>query len=271
MDHMYYSSYFMVNTLALLIYPSMRIFFGLESRAKSVLEDTLMGEKREVQILALVGMSLVFKIMKSATPEEAISTGFMFAKLGTMALFFFVDFRLGVLYSVLCFVLWVILRQPKYNGPSKMIYCKSTDQFFEELLGYDESRLIVGLRAHKYYKDVRKSKKSGKAKKDLTPFSEIKSTLLVFTATWSDTCVNTYSMWVKLANRFSTPKVQVIEVDTSRHESIARFFGVNHKDGNQLPSLVLLEDNKEYLRFPPFDYDKGTLPTTLTFKEKELI
>jgi hypothetical protein len=107
---MYYSTYFIVNFLALLIYPFMRVFCGLENRAKSVLEDTIMGEKREVQILALVGMSLVFKVMKAATPEEAISTGFMFTKLGTMALFFFVDFRLGVMYSLLCFVLWVILK-----------------------------------------------------------------------------------------------------------------------------------------------------------------
>ena len=83
-------------------------------------------------------MSLLFKVMKSATPEESISTGFMFAKLGTMALFCFVDPRLGILYSLLCFVLWVILKQPKYTGPSKMIFCKSTDEFFEDLLGYNE-------------------------------------------------------------------------------------------------------------------------------------
>ena len=32
-----------------------------------------------------------------------------------------------------------------------------------------------------------------------------------------------------------------------------------------------MEENKEHLRFPPVDYDKGTLGRVLNFKEKELI
>ena len=38
-----------------------------------------------------------------------------------------------------------------------------------------------------------------------------------------------------------------------------------------MPTLVLMEENKEHLRFPPVDYDKGTLGRVLNFKEKELI
>ena len=38
-----------------------------------------------------------------------------------------------------------------------------------------------------------------------------------------------------------------------------------------MPTLVLLEDNIEYLRFPPVDYEKGTLGKVISFKEKELI
>ena len=41
----------------------------------------------------------------------------------------------------------------------------------------------------------------------------------------------TYTIWVKFANRFSTNKVRVVEVDTMRNEKIARFFSVNHRDG----------------------------------------
>jgi hypothetical protein len=32
-----------------------------------------------------------------------------------------------------------------------------------------------------------------------------------------------------------------------------------------------MEDNKELQRFPPVDYEKGTLGRVLNFKEKELI
>jgi hypothetical protein len=38
-----------------------------------------------------------------------------------------------------------------------------------------------------------------------------------------------------------------------------------------MPTLILLEDNVEYLRFPPVDYEKGTLGKVITFKEKELV
>lgn len=65
--------------------------------------------------------------------------------------------------------------------------------------------------------------------------------------------------------------MQFVEIDTSKFDKLARFFKVNYKDGNQMPTLILLEDNVEYLRFPPVDYEKGTLGKVITFKEKELI
>jgi len=78
-------------------------------------------------------------------------------------------------------------------------------------------------------------------------------------------------MWIKFANRFSTDKVKIVEIDTIRNNTLPSKFKVNASDGNQLPTLILLEDNKEYLRFPPMDYEKGTLGKVLNFKEKELI
>lgn len=32
-----------------------------------------------------------------------------------------------------------------------------------------------------------------------------------------------------------------------------------------------MEDNKEFLRFPPVDFEKGTLGRVISYKEKELI
>jgi hypothetical protein len=39
-------------------------------------------------------------------------------------------------------------------------------------------------------------------------------------------------MWVKFANRFSTDKVRIIEVDAMKWQRVARFFKVNFQDGN---------------------------------------
>ena len=38
-----------------------------------------------------------------------------------------------------------------------------------------------------------------------------------------------------------------------------------------MPTLILLEDNREFLRFPPVDFEKGTLGRVISYKEKELI
>ena len=69
----------------------------------------------------------------------------------------------------------------------------------------------------------------------------------------------TYTIWIKIANRFTTDKLKIVEIDMQRNEKLARLFSVNHRDGKQLPSLILLEDHREYLRFPPIDYEKGTI------------
>lgn len=38
-----------------------------------------------------------------------------------------------------------------------------------------------------------------------------------------------------------------------------------------MPTLLLLEDNVEYLRFPPIDYKTGAIGKAVNFKEKELV
>ena len=68
--------------------------------------------------------------------------------------------------------------------------------------------------------------------------------------------------------------MKFVEIDCagSRFDSIARAFKINLSNvGNQLPSLVLLEDGAEYLRFPPVDKDTGKTARVLDYKEKELI
>lgn len=63
----------------------------------------------------------------------------------------------------------------------------------------------------------------------------------------------------------------MVEVDTMRFPQIAKTFKVNVRDTNQLPTLILLEDNLEFLRFPPIDYKTGSIGKSIQFKEKELV
>jgi hypothetical protein len=40
---------------------------------------------------------------------------------------------------------------------------------------------------------------------------------------------------------------------------------------NQIPTLILLEDGLEYLRFPPVDPQTGKTANVVSYKPKELI
>lgn len=88
--------------------------------------------------------------------------------------------------------------------------------------------------AQDYLKKKKKENKKlkGGHKPKEKSFDEMKTTLLLFTANWCDTCVFTYSMWIKFANRFTTEKLKMVEVDTSKYNNICQSFKVNFKDGN---------------------------------------
>ena len=58
-------------------------------------------------------------------------------------------------------------------------------------------------------------------------FSQVRSTILLFTARYADNCYFTYPIWVRFANKFTTDKVQVVEVDCSRFPQLARAFKIN--------------------------------------------
>jgi len=110
LSYIFTSSYFVINCLSLLVYPVSRLVFGLKSEAKSINEDEILGQRREPQILGLIGMSLVFKLIKAASWEEFIAMLFMFSKLGFIVLFAFIDLRYCVFYTIFCMILWLLLQ-----------------------------------------------------------------------------------------------------------------------------------------------------------------
>lgn len=114
-----------------------------------------------------------------------------------------------------------------------------------------------------------REKRNRKVKKD---FTQVQSTMLLFTANWADQCYYTYPLWVKWANRFTTNKVKFIECDAGRFEKLCVEFKISTSNvANQLPSLILLEDNVECLRFPPIDVTTGKAGRVVNYIERELV
>ena len=69
----------------------------------------------------------------------------MYSKIGFLALFFVNNLRYFILYLALILILWLIVAHPRYRGPSKLITFSSSEQFYDDILGYQADDLIVGL------------------------------------------------------------------------------------------------------------------------------
>ena len=105
-------------------------------------------------------MSLGFKFIKSSTWEEFIGISFMLAKSGCCSLFWFADTRACIFYLIWNLIVWLVFKMPKFNGKSKLInQFKSSTEFYEDVLEFEENELVIGVRAEKHYEDLRKKKK----------------------------------------------------------------------------------------------------------------
>ena len=89
-----------------------------------------MGQRREPQIIGLFAMSLAFKYVKCSTLDEFVGVAIMFGKFANMILFQFIDYRFTIYYVILCLVLWLVLKQPKYSGPNLLVKFSSSDEFY---------------------------------------------------------------------------------------------------------------------------------------------
>lgn len=80
-------------------------------------------------------------------------------------------------------------------------------------------------------------------KKQSKDFTKLYSTVVIFNANWNDSCYHTYSLWVKLAAKFSTQFLQFAELNVSDLENVARNYKVSTSGiAGHLPALILFED-----------------------------
>ena len=151
----------------------------------------MFGRDRESAVFALLATYLAVKFYLSATWELFCSFLFLYSKIACIVLFSMTSAKGAAYYTILCFMLWLVLSHPKYGNSSKMIKAKNPAELVE----------LLGLDSEKDLEQLSKAKRNEKAKKSLT---SVETTVLVFTASWADQCYFTYPLWVRFANRFTT-------------------------------------------------------------------
>ena len=198
--------------------------------------------------------------------EHFLHQAFSYAKMAIGFLYYLANVRAAVYFGIYCLIVWVVSRNPIYRGDkSKIMKILSHEQFYFMIGSFDQKVIEQGNNA-----PVKAT-----AKKPQKDYSKIQHTLVIFNAPWSDSCYFTFPMWAKFAIRFTTPKLNFIEVDVSRFESLAKLYKVNTSGFGNLPALILFEDGREVLRFPlatddkkAREYNAGNISS---YKDKDLI
>ena len=201
-------------------------------------------------MLSLLWVVLFTRLKRTSTWDEYISVSFTFWHFAMMFLFLLIDFRYFAYYGLLAFIMWLILQIPRYSGKSNIVQLKAEEDF-------------------EYFISPIQTKTKKKGKKNYT---EMNSSLIIFSASWCDNCTFTYPLWVDFSNKYATGRMKFGEIDVSRNKQIAIKQKVNLSGlAGQLPTLILYQDGEEWLRFPPLNVTSGSYAKVNQYKKKELI
>lgn len=231
------SLHFVLNTIACTLYIVLKIWPSSCNMFFEVNENGECGfDYRDIEILMFLCFVIVLKNRrwKPLTAVEYISNVYLFAKCGNTLLFFRQDLRWGVLYSILCLILFVAVPEPIYKGPEKIIHFRR--QALDERL-----------------------------------FHHPKETWIVeFYAPWSPPCTRFASTFAKLSLHYDNDLLKFGKLDVNKYEKIAQKYRIDVSvKSKNLPTIVVFEKGKEILRRPTIDA-KGIV-TSYQFKEENLI
>jgi thiol-disulfide isomerase/thioredoxin len=251
--------YYIINLLLVFAYPISRYFYT-KAHLRAVMKEDMFGYTKEDGILLTLAVITIIKWRKSCTIDHFFAEVFWLAKIAEISLYFFVDFAVCLYYVLACTMLYLFFRTPKYDGPNKMVRIKSQEHFEELVLSKKPSM-----------SDSRYQEARDKNRNDNKDMSEMNMWLVLFFADWAETCVFTKPIWAEYSIKYSTKKMRFAEVDVANQKELADEYTINTSVmSRQLPTLIMFEDGKEVLRFPPIDDKTGKVGKVLKYDKIEV-
>ncbi|KAM7444071.1 Thioredoxin-related transmembrane protein 2 [Porites harrisoni] len=223
------SGHYILNPLACLLYVVLKIFPPFCEWLFP--DEECQISWRDVELLSFLAIVLAVKNRKwkPATWQEAASMVFMFSKIANFVLFARSDLRLGLLYLILCLVLFLLFPEPSYSGPDEV-------HFFR-----------------------------GPALDDALREDPSVTWLVEFYAPWCPPCVRFAPTFAELSLRYNHSYLRFGKLDVGKYPIVAEKHKVDSSAvSKQLPSLVLYEGGKETKRRPLVDRRAVVTPYTFT-------
>ncbi|XP_072293889.1 thioredoxin-related transmembrane protein 2-A [Eucyclogobius newberryi] len=228
--------YYVVSLLMTVAFVAVRKAPGLCEHLASQREDgnSCDFDWREWEILMFLCAIVMMKNRRAITLEQHIGNIILFSKVANVILFFRVDIRLGILYVVLCLAFVMTCKPPLYMGPEYIKYF--SDQTIDEELQQD-SRVTW---------------------------------IVEFYANWSSDCQSFAPVFAELSLKYNCPGLRFGKIDIGRYGEVSQKYRVSTSPlSKQLPTLVLIQGDRELMRRPMVD-NKGRA-VSWTFNEENII
>jgi hypothetical protein len=122
----YFSAYYIFNSLLVLIYPILR-----NSGNKYMLKKKdNWGYQREDSILTiLVTIILLRYIRYFSNWNKFICEIFFYSKISISILLLLISRKIAIWYLLACLIIWLLIKFPRYDGPSNFIYIPNEEAF----------------------------------------------------------------------------------------------------------------------------------------------
>jgi len=174
-------------------------------------------DMRESEILFFLLVVIMVRSRKtgSLTMVSYISSGFMYAKGANLLLFMRADPRIGLVYLLFFLLQGMLLPEPTYKGPEKILYFR--DAGMQDELNRDPKVTWI----------------------------------VTFYAAWNPACINFSNTFSKISSDYGLPNLKFGKVDVGRYQSIAEEHHINTSSlSRQLPTVILFQEGKEVGRVP---------------------
>ncbi|TSV81502.1 Thioredoxin-related transmembrane protein 2 [Bagarius yarrelli] len=187
-----------------------------------------------MEILMFLSAIVMMKNRRSISLEQHLGNIFLFSKVANVVLFFRVDLRFGLLYITLCVVFLITCKPPIYMGPEHITYFN--DKTIDEELERD-SRVTW---------------------------------LVEFYTNWSSDCQGFAPVFADLSLKYNCAGLKFGKIDIGQYAAAAERYKVSLSPlSKQLPSLLLLQGSREFVRRP--QVDKKGRAVSWSFTEENII
>ncbi|KAK7076730.1 Thioredoxin-related transmembrane protein 2 [Halocaridina rubra] len=211
--------YYVVNILMSLSYLVSKYVPGI---CEFVFPTSECGELSmwESEVLFFMLVIVMFRTRKSGSRNMLayISTAAMYAKVCNVILWFSTDPVYGILYILVIIVHFLVIGEPVYKGPEKVIYFQGIA--LDEELRRDKNCLWF----------------------------------ITFFTAWSPACSALAPIFAKLSSEYTLDNLKFGKIDIGRYPDAGKHYHINNSAFSlQLPTISVFKDCKEVERRPCLD------------------